>query len=49
MEVLVFMDLCDFIDGISTNYYVDLEDGNVVLMPYNNMQHRIIRGYDDGD
>lgn len=43
------MDLCDFISGISTNYYVNLEDGKVVLMPYNTMQHHVIRGYDDGE
>ena len=40
------VDLSDFISHISTNYTIELYDGNVELVPYNNMQHRIIK---DGD
>lgn len=47
--MVVYMDLKDFIIFISENYCVEVNDENVELVPFNNMQHKIIKenDYDD--
>ena len=40
------LELGEFIKYISTNYYVEIYDGQVELLPYNNMQLPIISDND---
>ena len=43
------VDFKKFVEFISTNYYVNIDNNSVVLCPYNNMQMKCIseNNYDD--